>query len=178
MNLTLNDINGNLKLRLYSPFNSLNSYLVCLRFAPDGWWTIGTFLDYKSIRKMLRLIGRIFNPCGYLLYLVQGVPRNMTVGEWFWMSSSIFYILSKNLNKLRKKTFKTIYQLSCFVGHPVAYCLPIILQSAIVYPGYIIYTRFFHYFPPFLIFLIAETKLNHCKVTQYGHTVCPTKHGE
>ena len=83
VNLTLNVINGNLKLRLYSPFNSLNSYLVCLRFAPDGWWTIGTFLDYKSIRKMLRLIGRIFNPYGYLLYLVQGVPRNMTVDEWF-----------------------------------------------------------------------------------------------
>ena len=34
----------------------------------------------------------------------------------------IFFIIRfgiKQLNKLWKKTFETIYQLSCFVGHPV-----------------------------------------------------------
>ena len=39
------------------------------------------------------------------------------------MIAIIFFIILfgiKQLNKLWRKTFKTIYQLSCFVGHPVA----------------------------------------------------------
>ena len=34
----------------------------------------------------------------------------------------------KQLNKLWKKTFKNIHQLSCFVGHPVDYTLILWLQ--------------------------------------------------
>ena len=36
----------------------------------------------------------------------------------------------KQLQKLWKKTFQNIYQLSCFVGHPVV--VPLIFQSSTI----------------------------------------------
>ena len=54
--------------------------------------------------------------------MVLGVPRNMTVDEKFKMRNISLKKLQQVFNILQsiwKKTFKTVHQLSCFVGHPV-----------------------------------------------------------
>ena len=69
---------------------------------PPGWFHIQGF-QFSRLSVLQELKRRKNGNLNILLFLkikvyfcdlleLQGVPRNMTVGGWFWMSSSIYYI--------------------------------------------------------------------------------------
>ena len=64
----------------------------------------------------LNLFSQILKFAQYSIKLIEKLSRRHLIS-----SSDLFVIkgFTVSKNKLWKKTFKSIYQLSCFVGHPV-----------------------------------------------------------
>ena len=103
--------------RLYSVLKP-NSTFRC-RVSHESWQLVNSFeclltytlLDIKDFSQFISLKDSFSQICFTL-------KSNLLFYECHIIFFNILFGI-KQFNKLWKKTFKTIYQLSCFVGHPV-----------------------------------------------------------